>query len=313
MKLSYFRHLGSQWPVIRSLGQAAFSGSKARKGAEDPAIPGPWHEATLPPRSKQLCEDVVAWSGGDPSWYREQVPAYLFPQWSFPLITEAMKALPYPLTRILNAGCLLRVEAPLPAGQTIHCRARLSGIEETPKGKRFTVQVETGTQDVPRALYAELHTYLPYPKKKKSEDAPKEETPKKEQPRVPTDAKELRFLDIKGDAGREFALLTGDINPIHWSSLYAKMSGFKRCILHGFGSFALTCEAIHRNILAGQPNGLQEIEVRFRKPLVLPARAGIYTHDTQGLHEIFVGDAPGGSVYLQGHYTLKAPSAGEKR
>ncbi len=308
MKWSYLRHLGSQWPVIRAMGAAAMSRSKG-KDAQEPDTPGPWFEATLPPRDPRLLQDIVAWSGGDPAVYRGITPAYLFPQWSFPQVTQAMQTLPYPLTRILNAGCLLRMNAPLPADQPLRCRTRLSQIEQTAKGKLFTVEIETGTAEHPQALYAALHTFLPAPKadkrdKHKTPEKSEPEAEKKEQPRVPLDAREIQFLDIKADAGTNFALLTGDVNPIHWLPLYAKMAGFSRCILHGFGTLALTYEALHRNLLSGKTDALREIEVRFRKPITLPKRVGIYTNNT---NEIFVGDAPGGTVYLQGRFVLHSP------
>lgn len=244
MRWSYLQHLGSQWPVIRAMGLAVLSGAKSHS-TQDPETPGPWFEATLPPRSEKLLQDIVRWSGGDPSVYRGITPAYLFPQWSFPLVTEAMRTLPYPLTRILNAGCLLRFHAALPANQPLRCRTRLLQIEPTPKGKRFTVEIETGTTETPQALYAALQTFLPHPKTAQDKDKHHKENTeknieKKESLRVPLDAREIHFLDLKADAGTNFALLTGDINPIHWLPLYAKIAGFSRCILHGFGTLALT-------------------------------------------------------------------------
>jgi hypothetical protein len=43
--------------------------------------------------------------------------------------------------------------------------------------------------------------------------------------------------------------------------------------------------------------------VRFSRPLVLPANVGVYV--TRG-GEVFVGDAPGGGAYLDGHYVARS-------
>ena len=43
------------------------------------------------------------------------------------------------------------------------------------------------------------------------------------------------------------------------------------------------------------------LDVRFVRPLILPAKVGLYV-DGQG--GVWVGDAPGGPAYMQGSYTL---------
>jgi hypothetical protein len=49
------------------------------------------------------------------------------------------------------------------------------------------------------------------------------------------------------------------------------------------------------------PGGrLQAIDVKFTRPLLLPANVGIYVDDVGG---VFVGDAPGGPAYLMGTYS----------
>ena len=43
------------------------------------------------------------------------------------------------------------------------------------------------------------------------------------------------------------------------------------------------------------------VDVKFIKPLVLPARVGVYTRDNQ----VWVGDAPSGPAYLTGTFEEK--------
>jgi len=118
---------------------------------------------------------------------------------------------------------------------------------------------------------------------------------------VPVDAREIAFFKLKPDAGLDFAKLTGDFNPVHWVPRWAKAFGFRNVILHGFGTMARAIEALNRGLLAGDVDALQEIDVRFTRPLVLPARVGVYVRE----NKIWVGDAPGGPAYLEGSFKLR--------
>ena len=56
----------------------------------------------------------------------------------------------------------------------------------------------------------------------------------------------LRALNRPSEDHRslDFAKLTGDFNPIHWVPAYARASGFRSCILHGFATMSYAMEAI---------------------------------------------------------------------
>ena len=62
----------------------------------------------------------------------------------------------------------------------------------------------------------------------------------------------------------QFALITGDFNPIHWSSLIGKLSGLPSKILQGFGSFARTLEQLKLDQIA-------QVDLRFLRPVRLPS------------------------------------------
>ena len=113
--------------------------------------------------------------------------------------------------------------------------------------------------------------------------------------------REISFQKIRANAGLDFAKLTGDINPIHWIPAYARMSGFKNTILHGFSTMARAMEAVRRHRV---PTGkfISKFEVEFRRPLVLPAKVGIYVSED---NLICVGDALGGPAYMEGRYELQ--------
>jgi hypothetical protein len=251
----------------------------------------------LPPRPSALLRDYVRHVGGDPAWYRGRVPAHLFPQWAFPLVSRALAGTPYPLVRVLNAGCRIVERAPLPEGEPLQVRARIESVDDDGRRAILTTRILTGTARSPEALACELRAFVPLQKG---------DGQKKVRAGVPLSVRELAFLSIGADAGLDFAKLTGDFNPIHWLPPYARAAGFPGCILHGFSTLARAVEAIDRSLLAGDPTRLASIDVRFVRPLPLPARVGVYIAGDA----VWVGDAPGGGAYLEGRFTLKESSHG---
>lgn len=295
-------HVFEQGPVIASLfrtGIAAVRQQRSKGVASPPEVPGPVIEAVLPPRSPSLIADYVRHVGGDPSAYRHVLPPHLFPQWSFGLAARTLMGVPYPLLKVMNGGCKLEVRAPLPANQPLHVRVRLANIDDNGSRAILDQEIITGTEKEPEALIAHLYAYVPLGSKDKGA-APKKD---KARPRVPEDAHELAFWRIPANAGLQFAMLTGDFNPVHWIPAYARSFGFRNTILHGFSTMARAWEGLNRNRFAGSTRALVGMDVRFTRPLLLPARVGLYV-DEAGEHRVFVGDAPGGGAYLEGTYAL---------
>lgn len=73
---------------------------------------------------------------------------------------------------------------------------------------------------------------------------------------------------IDGDIGRRYAKVSGDINPIHMHPLSAKLLGFPRAIAHGMWTKAHALASID-----GQLPESYDVEVRFQRPVLLPAKA----------------------------------------
>jgi hypothetical protein len=289
------RHLLAQGPVIAALARAAALAALPRRSGAPAVAPGPWLEAELPPRPPGLVRDFIRHVGGDPSWYRGRLPPSLFPQWTFPLAARTLEGLPYPLGRALNAGCRLELHAALPDDEPLLVRARLESIDDDGRRALLTQRVVTGTRRVPDSLIADLRVYVPLA-------TAKDKGARRAPPTVPAGVRELAFFRLDAGAGRDFAKLTGDVNPIHWLPAYARASGFPRCILHGFSTLARAIEALDRSVFAGDAARLLTIDVRNSAPLVLPAQVGVYIDGAGG---IWVGDAAAGRAYLEGRYEAK--------
>jgi acyl dehydratase len=301
------KHVLRQGPVLRTLAHTAVAAFRQRMGqmpTQAPSTPTPAVTATLDPRPADLVRDYVRHVGGDPAAYKREVPAHLFPQWGFPLAAQSLENLPYPLVKVLNGGCRLQMNAPLPQGEPMFVRAWLEGIDDNGRRAVLHQRVVTGTAAEPEAVVADLYAIVPLGGGSKQENgAPKPNgAPKKDKPRVPTHVEELARWKLRPDAGLDFAKLTGDFNPVHWIPPYAKAFGFRNTILHGFSTMARAIEGLHRNLFAGSIHALSVFDCKFTRPLVLPAKVGLYVRG----HEVWVGDAPGGPAYLTGTFEPRA-------
>jgi acyl dehydratase len=100
---------------------------------------------------------------------------------------------------------------------------------------------------------------------------------------------------LGGDLGRRYAAVSGDRNPIHMHSLSAKALGFPRAIAHGMWTKA-RCMAALESVL---PDAFA-VEVRFRKPILLPARVEFASNVDGGEIDFAVRDAKRGIPHLEG-------------
>lgn len=285
------KHVLSQRRVIGALARAVVLGA-VRKNRRAIVMPAPEVRATVPSPSDALVSDFVRLVCGDPSAYKKSLPPHLFPHWAFPSILRALEGVPYPTTRIVNGGCTLRVERPIPRGEALDVSARLVDVDDNGRRALLRVDVTTGTRSAPSALTAEFRALVPLRQGKGGKGSA-------EKPRIPDGAREIARFELPKRAGLDFAKATGDFNPIHWAPRYAKAMGFRSVILHGFGSMSFTYEGLARGLFAGNVRRIQTLDANFVRPLVLPARAGLYVW---GDGEVGLGDAPGGPAYLLGRY-----------
>lgn len=95
--------------------------------------------------------------------------------------------------------------------------------------------------------------------------------PKPEPTKAPKLPPPNAILSITPGQIRHYADVGGDHNPIHTSSLGAKAFGFPTSIAHGMFSAA----AVLANIEGQLPDAVQ-YSVKFGKPVLLPAKVGLY-------------------------------------
>jgi hypothetical protein len=295
------RHLLSQRRVFMALGQVAIDALLARReGSVSPvAVPGPEVRVRVNAPGQALISDYVSSVGGARHVYAGKIPAHLFPHWSFPPLVESLRSARYPLARALNVGCRLQMNAALSAAHELDIRAQLVGVRDDGRRAVLHARVTTGQSPREDALVADLYAIVPSRTRASSEQ--RAATREREIPLIPAGARALRRIALRRRAGLSFALLTGDVNPIHWLAPYARAAGFSGPILHGFALLAQSIEALIHTCCQGHPERLGSVDVRFTRPLPLPAEVSIFAdHD-----RFFVGDGPETAAYMTGTFSVR--------
>jgi acyl dehydratase len=100
---------------------------------------------------------------------------------------------------------------------------------------------------------------------------------------------------VPDDAGRRYAKVSGDVNPIHLSGITAKAFGFKRAIAHGMWVKARVLGA-----LSGRLPDAFAVDVGFRKPLFLPSTVTLSTAQRSGGWDFAVRNATSDTEHVLG-------------
>lgn len=287
------RHALSQGPVVRALLSTA-GATLTQKPGGSLRTPTPLLHATLPPRGKKLVQDYLRWTGGKPASYAGVLPPHLYPQWGFPLLAQTLIGIPYDLKRVLNGGTRIEIRGPLPAGEPLSLEACLASIDDNGHRAVLEQRLVTSTPSSPEALVATVYAIVPLGQRGAPSGAKS-----KERPRVPNGARPILRRRLAENAGWEFALLTGDFNPVHWLRPYAKAAGFASTIMHGYATLAIALEALIGVLFAGASTPLTSVDVKFVRPLLLPHEVGVFVDGDA----LFVGENPGGPAFMTGVFT----------
>nr|WP_255479663.1 MaoC/PaaZ C-terminal domain-containing protein [Quadrisphaera sp. RL12-1S] len=73
---------------------------------------------------------------------------------------------------------------------------------------------------------------------------------------------------VPADAGRRYAAVSGDVNPIHLSALAARAFGFRGAIAHGLWTLARAVGQVEPRL-----GPAVEVRARWGSPLLLGSRA----------------------------------------
>jgi hypothetical protein len=279
--------------MLMSLGNVAVDSlvERFRQSPRRVPLPGPEISTQVAAPPGGLIDDFLRHIGAEARDYAAVVPPQLFPQWGLSVALRALRGCGFPLIKMLNGGCRIESNAALRRGQDLMVRARLERVNDDGRRAVLCQRIVTEQVGAPDALVAEVYGIVRVPAERVLA------AQSSRQPvYLPTGARRIEDWSLTRDAGLDFALLTGDFNPLHWLAPYARAMGFRSTILHGFAAMARAYAGLEREFA---PRRLRVLDVRFVQPITLPARVSLYVDGER----VFVG-AAGESVSLTGSFAL---------
>jgi acyl dehydratase len=220
---------------------------------------------------------------------------------AFPLQMAVMSdgSFPFGAVGLVHVENRIAVHRPIAIDEEMTIRVRPTQLRPHPKGQTFSLQTEVLVGDV--VVWQSTSTMLRRgkPAENAVDPAMREETRSQrgagEFEALPADAPASAEWRLGGDLGRRYAGVSGDRNPIHLHSLTAKPLGFPGAIAHGMWTKARALAALEGRL----PESF-EADVRFRKPILLPARVA-FASSQEGEQILFaVRDAKKKTPHLDG-------------
>jgi acyl dehydratase len=183
---------------------------------------------------------------------------------AFPLQMALMtqQDFPFPLLGMVHVANRITQHRPIRLGESCAVRVRAANLRPHEKGRQFDVLTELSTED--GVVWTEVSTYLRRGKGTGTGTA--------KQLAAPSPNAVWR---VPGDIGRRYAEISGDRNPIHLHPLTARLFGFRSAIAHGMWTKARTLAAFE-----GRLPDAYTVDVRFKLPVLLPAKAALTSWQT---------------------------------
>jgi acyl dehydratase len=176
---------------------------------------------------------------------------------------------------------------PILVTDTVSVQVHAENLREHRRG--LLVDIVTDINVGIERAWHQVTTFL-HQQKTSLSDEPK--PPPQKQPKLgPPNA----VLRITPGQIRHYASVGGDHNPIHTNPIAAKLFGFPTVIAHGM----FTAAAVLANIEGQLPDAVK-YSVKFAKPVVLPARAGLYVDRISDGWQLTLRNLSKGDPHLTG-------------
>jgi acyl dehydratase len=192
---------------------------------------------------------------------RDTLPATYPHMLAFPLQMAVMAdgGFPFGAVGLVHVENRIEQHRPIAIGEELAVRVRPTKLRPHPRGQTFSLVTEVSGGEEP--VWESVSTMLRRGKgdEKAGAGASFEA--------LPADAPASAEWKLGGDLGRRYAAVSGDRNPIHMHSLTARPLGFPGAIAHGMWTKARCLAALDGRL----PDSFA-VDVRFRKPILLPGR-----------------------------------------
>lgn len=243
---------------------------------------------------------------------RDQLPPSYPHVLAFPLHMAVMAdgAFPFGAVGLVHVENRIAQHRQIGLGEELTIQVRPTKLQPHPKGRTFSLQtkVKSGRQIVWESTSTMLRRGSQSP-------ASTSHTPDAHhgsgEIALNGDAREGGAeWRLGGDLGRGYAAVSGDRNPIHMHAWSAKPLGFPRAIAHGMWTKARCLAALESRL----PDAFA-VDVRFRKPILLPGKVAFASTPAGEEIDFAVRDVKRGTPHLDGHLEpLEAkPRSGRKK
>jgi MaoC like domain len=205
---------------------------------------------------------------------------------AFPLAMELMTSgdFPFGVMGLVHVANRIEQRRAVVAGERVELRVRAEDLRDHDRGRQFDVVAEAWSGDV--LVWEDRSTYL---RRGGSSGSGSD----RESPGPPRGGAVWR---VPGDAGRRYAAVSGDRNPIHLHPATAKLFGQPGPIAHGMWLKARCLAA-----LEGRVPEACAVDVRFKLPVRLGSKVAFTAAGPRsGTYEFSVVSARDGRPHLSG-------------
>jgi hypothetical protein len=277
-----------------------------------PFIPGggkeiPEIELTLP-RVRAGAEQVAAYNRVCGFDLRDHLPPTYPHVLAFPLHMAVMAegSFPFGAVGLVHIENQIVQHRRIGLDEELTIKVKPTKLEDHPKGRTFSLQTKVKAGN--RIAWESTSTMLRRGATKQPADGTQSKPIDHFESRRPRDEGASAEWRLGGDLGRRYAAVSGDRNPIHMHAWTAKPLGFPRAIAHGMWTKARCLAALESRL----PDAFQ-VDVRFRKPILLPSRVE-FASTSEGDEIAFaVRDAKRGTPHLDGAVKPREAKANDGR
>ena len=250
---------------------------------------------TLPDRTLTVDEltidpaNVAAYANVTGLRFGDAVPLTYPFALTFPTVMSLVTSFDFPFAAMGSVHIENRItqHRPILVTDTVSVRTHAENLREHRRG--LLVDIVTDVNVGNETAWHQVTTFL-HQQRTSLSDEPKPPPQKQPKPGPPN-----AVLRITPGQIRHYASVAGDHNPIHTNPIAAKLFGFPTVIAHGM----FTAAAVLANIEGSLPDAVK-YSVRFAKPVVLPASAGLYVDRVSDGWELNLRDLKKGEPHLKG-------------
>jgi acyl dehydratase len=224
---------------------------------------------------------------------RDQLPPTYIHVLAFPLALSLMtdRSFPFGVLGLVHVENTIEHLRPVAAEEPLDLRVHPADLRDHDKGRAVDLVAEATVDGelVWRGTSTYLHREGGGGSGGSGDGGPKDR---------PEPPRPSAVWSVPGDIGRRYADVSGDRNPIHLHPLSAKAFGMPGAIAHGMWVKARCLAA-----LEGRLPDRFTVDVRFKAPMVIPAKAAFATWSEGGGRAFAVHDARKGKPHVTGTVT----------